>query len=58
MSRRFTHRMFHVTKSLRAPSLNAGKGSAKISEPLTHKDSRPEGKKLMKEARKDPELYV
>jgi hypothetical protein len=29
-----------------------------MSESLTHKDPRPEGKKLMKEARKDPELYV
>jgi hypothetical protein len=27
-------------------------------EPLTNENTRPERKKLMKEARKDPELYV
>jgi hypothetical protein len=63
MSRRFPQQMFHATRLLRASGVNAGKGSAKIKEPLTHEpltneNTRPERKKLMKEARKDPELYV
>ncbi|KAI4806192.1 hypothetical protein E4T44_10972, partial [Aureobasidium sp. EXF-8845] len=58
MSRRFPYRMFNATTSLRAPGLNAGKGSAKISEPLAHERPQPEGKKLMKEVGKDPELYI
>jgi hypothetical protein len=63
MSRRSLHQMFYATRSLRAPGVNAGEGGAKTSEPLTHEpltngNTRPERKKLMKEARKDPELYV
>jgi hypothetical protein len=63
MSKKFPQQMFHATRSLRASGVHAGKGSAKIKEslthePLTNENTRPERKKLMKEARKDPELYV
>ena len=50
--------MFRATKALRASGVNAGEPAPKLSQQLTHNDPRPEHKKLVKEARKDPELYV
>ncbi|THY96292.1 hypothetical protein D6C92_03969 [Aureobasidium pullulans] len=58
MSRRFFNPMFQVTRSLRESGVNAGQSGARLSEHLTHRDPRPEHKKLLREARKDPELYV
>ncbi|KAI5265062.1 hypothetical protein E4T47_08619 [Aureobasidium subglaciale] len=59
MSRRFFYQMFSLTKSLRTPSgVNAGEGGATLREHLTHRDPRPEAKKLHKEIKKDPEIYI
>lgn len=58
MSRRFFNPMFQMTRSLRESGVNAGQSGARLSEHLTHRDPRPEHKKLLREARKDPELYV
>ncbi|TIA59076.1 hypothetical protein D6C77_05097 [Aureobasidium pullulans] len=58
MSRRFFNPMFQVTRSLRESGVNAGQSGARLSEHLTHRDPRPEHKKLLREARKDPELYI
>ncbi|KAH0036113.1 hypothetical protein KCU78_g1936, partial [Aureobasidium melanogenum] len=59
MSRRIFRPFFSVTKPLRSPSgWNAGEGGAKPSQMLTHTDPRAEHKKLVREARKDPELWV
>lgn len=58
MSRRVFNPMFQVTRSLRESGVNAGQSGARLSEHLTHRDPRPEHKKLLREARKDPELYV
>jgi hypothetical protein len=44
---------------LRTPSgYNAGEGGVKLDKNFIPRDPRPESKKLMKEIRKDPELYV
>jgi hypothetical protein len=59
MSRRFSQQMFRATGSLRTPSgYNAGEGGVKLDKGFIPRDPRPESKKLMKEIRKDPELYV
>ncbi|KAH0365225.1 hypothetical protein KCU65_g6233, partial [Aureobasidium melanogenum] len=48
-----------MTKPLKSPSgWNAGEGGARPSQMLTHTDPRAEHKKLVKEARRDPELYI
>ncbi|KAI4746014.1 hypothetical protein E4T50_03603 [Aureobasidium sp. EXF-12298] len=59
MSRRFAQQMFRTTRSLRTPSgYNAGEGGVKLDKNFIPRDPRPESKKLMKEIRKDPELYI
>ncbi|KAK6006564.1 hypothetical protein QM012_006974 [Aureobasidium pullulans] len=59
MSKRIFRPLFSATKPLKHPSgWNAGQGGAKPSQMLTHTDPRAEHKKLVKEARKDPELWV
>ncbi|KAG9522676.1 hypothetical protein KCU73_g11464, partial [Aureobasidium melanogenum] len=59
MSRRIFRPLLSVTKPLKSPSgWNAGEGGAKPSQMLTHTDPRAEHKKLVREARKDPELWV
>lgn len=48
--------MFRATRSLRASGINAGEGGSLSRDPR----NRPTGehKKLMKEIKKDPEIYV
>lgn len=59
MSRRIFRPLLSATKPLKSPSgWNAGEGGAKPSQMLTHTDPRAEHRKLVKEARKDPELWV
>ncbi|CAD0113335.1 unnamed protein product, partial [Aureobasidium uvarum] len=59
MSKQLFRPLFSATKSHRCPSgINAGEGGAKPSQMLTHTDPRADHKKLLKEAKKDPELYV
>ncbi|KAH0337211.1 hypothetical protein KCU81_g8206, partial [Aureobasidium melanogenum] len=59
MSRRMFRPLFSATKPLKTPSgINAGEGGARPSHMLTHTDPRAEHKKIIKEARKDPELYI
>ncbi|KAH0279495.1 hypothetical protein KCU91_g1720, partial [Aureobasidium melanogenum] len=51
--------LFSMTKPMKSPSgWNAGEGGARPSQMLTHTDPRAEHKKIIKEARKDPELYI
>ncbi|KAG9942436.1 hypothetical protein KCU85_g9204, partial [Aureobasidium melanogenum] len=59
MSRRMFRPLFSATKPLKSPSgINAGEGGARPSHMLTHTDPRAEHRKIIKEARKDPELYI
>lgn len=59
MSRRIFRPLFSATKPLKSPSgINAGEGGARPGQMLTHTDPRAEHRKIIKEARKDPELYV
>ncbi|KAG9698976.1 hypothetical protein KCU95_g3083, partial [Aureobasidium melanogenum] len=59
MSKGVFRPLFSMTKPMKSPSgWNAGEGGARPSQMLTHTDPRAEHKKIIKEARKDPELYI